>query len=216
MIDFVQINLLLQVLLIDLVLAGDNAVVVGVAAAGVRKEQRAKVIVVGIAGATLMRALFALVATQLLAIIGLLLAGGILLLWVCWKLWREIQARRQAMRATGEAPPPLALEAERAEVPPKSMRQAIVQIMVADVSMSLDNVLAVAGAAHQHPWILVTGLVLSVALMGLGASIVARLLKRYFWLTYAGLAIILYVALSMIWEGAIEIADAVNAVTLIR
>jgi YjbE family integral membrane protein len=188
---------LLQVILIDLVLAGDNAVVIGLAAAGLAPEQRKKAILVGIIAATVLRIALATVTVQLLEIIGLLLAGGILLLWVCWKMWRELRAG-QAADAEGA-------NANGSQAPKKTFLQAATQIVVADVSMSLDNVLAVAGAAREHPTILVIGLVLSIAMMGIAANFIARLLNRYHWIAYVGLAIILYVALHMIYRGAVEV-----------
>jgi YjbE family integral membrane protein len=189
---------LFQVIAIDLVLAGDNAVVIGLAAAGLAQVHRARAILVGIIAATVLRIAFAAFAIELLDIVGLLLAGGILLLWVCWKMWRELrgQSRRHAdaLLATGDT-----------QAPRKSFAQAAWQIVMADVSMSLDNVLAVAGAARDHPAALVFGLGLSIVLMGLAASLVARLLNRYRWIAYGGLAIILYVAFDMIWRGALEV-----------
>ena len=185
---------LMQVIVIDLVLAGDNAVVIGLAAAGLPIEQRKKAILVGIIAATVLRIVLAAFTVQLLAIIGLLLAGGILLLWVCWKMWREI-------RSGGHEEVGL----DAANAPKKTFSQAATQIVVADVSMSLDNVLAVAGAAREHPTILVFGLMLSIAMMGVAASFIAKLLARYHWIAYIGLAIILYVALDMIYRGALEV-----------
>jgi YjbE family integral membrane protein len=189
-----------QVIMIDLVLAGDNAIVIGLAAAGLPAEQRTKVILIGIAAATLLRIVFALLTTQLLQIVGLLLAGGLLLLWVAWKMWRELHpsAEVRAALAEGNADPQV-----------KTQGAAILQIAVADVSMSLDNVLAVAGAARDHMTMLVFGLVLSIALMGAAATVIARFLERYRWLSYLGLAIITLVALRMIWEGADEVWTAV-------
>jgi len=189
---------LAQVIMIDLVLAGDNAVVIGLAAAGLPDRQRARVILVGIAAATVLRLAFAAVAVELLEIVGLLLAGGILLLWVCWKMWRELRASHVRHAAT--APGADATNATR-----KTFAQATWQIVLADVSMSLDNVLAVAGAARDHPAALVFGLGLSIVLMGVAANFVARLLDRYRWIAYVGLAIILYVALDMIWRGFWEV-----------
>jgi YjbE family integral membrane protein len=215
-----------QVIMIDLVLAGDNAIVVGMAAAGLPKEQRGKVILVGIIAATILRILFALVTTQLLLIIGLTLAGGLLLLWVCWKFWREIsQQRRERLRDAAKARQELSKD-ERRELaeppealpgaaPAKTMRQAIVQIVIADVSMSLDNVLAVAGAANEHPTVLVIGLVLSVGLMGAAASVIANLLKRFHWIAYIGLAVILWVAIDMIWRGSMEVVTKVDLTQLL-
>jgi len=187
-----------QVLLIDLVLAGDNAIVVGMAAAGLPADQRRKAIFWGIAAATIMRIGFAAITTQLLAIVGLTLAGGILLLWVCYKMFRELQH--------GDAP-----EVQEAEVEAqttgerKTLRGAITQILVADVSMSLDNVLAVAGAAKEHLWVLVVGLAISVVLMGVAATFIAKLLERHRWIAWVGLLVILYVAVEMIWHGGGEV-----------
>jgi YjbE family integral membrane protein len=198
-----QLAALATVILIDLVLAGDNAVVVGMAAAGLPAELRRKAILLGIGAAAALRIVFALFATQLLAIIGLTLAGGILLLWVVWKLAREIiNQRRQSKLEPVE-------EAALAKPPAKDLRHALLQIVVADVSMSLDNVLAVAGAARDHLVVLIIGLGLSVALMGAAATVIARLLHRYFWISYLGLALIAYVAVRMIWEGGWEVSHAV-------
>lgn len=210
-----------QVILIDLVLAGDNAIVVGMAAAGLPAHQRNKVILIGIAAATAMRIGFALATTYLLSIVGLTLAGGILLLWVCWKFWREIEHQRRANKLEAQRKGEMLSAEDKRELaegesalpgaaPAKTMRQAIIQIVIADVSMSLDNVLAVAGAAHDHPNILVFGLILSVALMGLAATFIANMLKRYPWIAYVGLAVILYVSLEMIWRGWSEVAPMVN------
>ena len=200
---------LMQVIGIDLVLAGDNAIVIGLAAAGLPKELRAKAILVGIGAATVMRIGFALITTQLLAIVGLLLAGGILLLWVCWKMWQEL--RQGAHAHDIEAVEALAnqdIDADGAiadDAPKKTFAQAATQIVVADVSMSLDNVLAVAGAAMDHPTVLIIGLALSIAMMGLAASWIAGLLNKHRWIAYIGLLIILYVALKMMWEGWHEV-----------
>ena len=184
---------LAQVILIDLVLAGDNAVVIGIAAAGLPTEQRRRAILVGILAATAMRIGFAFVAVELLAIIGLVLAGGLLLLWVSWKMWRELRASARAEENSAFD--------EGGALPRKTFRQAVWQIVMADVSMSLDNVLAVAGAARDHPAALVIGLVLSIVLMGVAANLIARMLHRFRWIAYVGLAIIVYVALDMIWRG---------------
>jgi YjbE family integral membrane protein len=199
-----------QVIIVDLVLAGDNAIVVGIAVAGLPAHQRWRVMVFGIAAATLLRVVFASVTVQLLKIIGLLLAGGLLLLWVCWKLWRELRTGRLVELSPSAEPREVPADVgEAAKVPPpKTMRQAVTQIIVADVSMSLDNVLAVAGVAREHAWVLVFGLVLSVAFMGLAAAVIARLLARYHWIAYVGLAIIFYVALRMIFDGTLELVDA--------
>ncbi len=186
---------LAQVVMIDVALAGDNAVVVGLAVAGLPRRQQRPAILAGIAGATVIRIAMGAVALQLLAIIGLLLAGGVLLLWVCWKMFREL---RRPHGAPG------------VEVEGKTLRQAMLQIILADVSMSLDNVLAVAGAAHGRTWVLVTGLLLSVALMGLAANLIARLLEKHRWIAWIGLAIVVYVAVTMIWHGGHEVAGALG------
>ena len=200
---------LFQVIMIDLVLAGDNAVVIGLAAAGLPKDQRNRAILVGIIAATVLRILFANITTQLLQVVGLLLAGGILLLWVCWKMWREIRAGAHDEEDALDA---LEQEAGAERGPPrKTFKQAAWQIVVADVSMSLDNVLAVAGAAREHPIILVFGLALSIALMGFAASFIARLLQRHHWIAYVGLVIILYVAGEMVYRGALEVWPHLNA-----
>jgi YjbE family integral membrane protein len=202
----------LQVVMIDLVLAGDNAIVIGLAAAGLPPAQRKQAILVGILAATVLRILFAGVTTQLLQIVGLMFAGGILLLWVCWKMWRELQtspAEEQTAFLVSydiNADGTIAGRARR-----KTFGQAALQIVVADVSMSLDNVLAVAGAAREHPIILVCGLLLSIALMGVAANMVARLLQKHRWIGYVGLAIILYVACEMIYRGANELKPTINA-----
>ena len=188
------------VIVTDVVLAGDNAIVVGMAAAGLPAEQRRRAIVAGIAGATVLRILFAVITTQLLKIIGLMLAGGILLLWVCWKLYRELRAGHAQADLDQEAGLPRK---------PKKFRDAVTQIIVADISMSLDNVLAVAGAAREHTWVLIVGLTLSVALMGVAASLMAKLLVRHRWIGFVGLFIILYIALGMIWDGSHQVAAAV-------
>ena len=203
---------LLAVIGIDLVLAGDNAIVIGLAAAGLPKHQRAKAVLVGIIAATALRIIFASLTTQLLQIVGLLLAGGILLLWVCWKMWRELREGHGDDTRGEEALTGQDLNADGSVAgggPVKTFRQAATQIVVADVSMSLDNVLAVAGAAKDHPTILVIGLVLSIALMGLAATYVARLLNKHRWIAYLGLAIILYVALQMMWEGWHEVQPVI-------
>ena len=194
-----------KVVMIDLVLAGDNAIVIGLAAAGLPKEQRNKAILVGITAATVLRIAFAIVAIQLLKVIGLVFVGGLLLLWVCWKMWRELLQHHGTADAT-EVLEDRDLNADGlvGGVKSKTFGQAAWQIVIADISMSLDNVLAVAGAAREHPYVLAAGLVLSVALMGLAASFIARLLNRFPWIAYAGLAIIVYVALDMIYRGSLE------------
>ena len=189
----------LQVLMIDLVLAGDNAIVVGALAAGLPAEQRKKVILIGVLAALVLRIAFALVVTQLMQIIGLILVGGLLLLWVSWRMWRDL-------RHSGE-------NAGSAEIrgdehsglrPAKSFAGAAWAVAVADVSMSLDNVLAVAGAARDHPGILIVGLIFAVALMGIAANIIAKYIERYRWIAYVGLAVIVYVAGKMIYEGWVD------------
>jgi YjbE family integral membrane protein len=200
---------LVQVVMIDLVLAGDNAIVIGLAAAGLPKEQRNKAILVGVIAATVLRIVFAALTIQLLQIVGLLLAGGILLLWVCWKMWRELRTSHHDEEAAEDA-----LEGKDsvgAGAPRKTFAQAAWQIIIADVSMSLDNVLAVAGAAREHPYVMIFGLILSIALMGLAATYIARLLQRYRWIAYVGLAVILYVAIRMIYDGSVEVLPLAQA-----
>ncbi len=193
---------LLQVILIDLVLAGDNAVVIGMSAAHVHASDRRKVIFWGLASAVVLRVVLAVFAVQLLEYIPLMIAGGILLLWVCWRLWRDVRQAHKEQQATK-----LLTEADPAENGPlrcqntAAVRRAIIHIAAADISMSLDNVLAVAGAAMHHIGVLIIGLMLSVALMGLAATFVAKLLNRYPWISYAGILIVLYVAVSMIVHG---------------
>ncbi len=203
---------LLQVIAIDLVLAGDNAIVIGLAAAGLPAQQRKKAILIGVLAATVLRILFAAITVKLLAIVGLLLAGGILLLWVCWKMWRELRTSADDEEEATEALSNPAAEdkATTSGKPRKTLMQAATQIVVADVSMSLDNVLAVAGAAREHLTVLIVGLVLSIGLMGLAASFIAKLLHRHRWIAYVGLLIILYVALDMIYRGTLEVWPHIN------
>lgn len=198
---FQELSALLQVILIDIVLAGDNAIVVGMAASRVAPELRSKVIFWGIAGAVVLRIFFAAITAQLLSVVGLLLAGGILLLWVCWKMYREIQAMQAAHREAAIAEDP-----SQVEIHKTAIGAAIVQVIVADASMSLDNVLAVAGAAKGNLWVLVVGLALSIVLMAIAANMIARLLARYPWIMWFGLLTILYVALHMVWQGSHQIA----------
>jgi YjbE family integral membrane protein len=199
-----HLTALFQVIMIDLVLAGDNAIVIGLAAAGLPEGQRKKAILIGIVAATVLRIGFASVTVQLLQIIGLLLAGGVLLLWVCWKMWRELQMSHQEPKLQSLSAAST-MDAAAATGRQKTLSQAVWQITIADVSMSLDNVLAVAGAAREHPMILIFGLALSIALMGFAASFIARLLEKYRWIAYVGLAIILYVAVDMCYRGALEV-----------
>ncbi len=223
-----DLSALISVVIIDIVLAGDNAIVVGMAAAGLPARQRHRVILAGIAAATVLRILFAGLTMHLLEIIGLTLAGGILLLWVSWKMYREIRGGNAAATeapalaaapCSGLKPAPSTPDAPAApdEVDPPAPRrkttgQAMLQVVIADVSMSLDNVLAVAGVAHQSAaWILVVGLVLSVALMGIASNFVARLLNRYPWISWVGLGIITFVALRMIWDGSEQIIEQTAA-----
>lgn len=189
----------LQVIAIDLVLAGDNAIVIGLAAAGLPAHLRRKAILVGIIAATVLRIAFAALTVQLLAIVGLQLFGGLLLVWVCWKMWSEL---REQNASGGDT-----VTDEEADLTKghKTFFQAATQIVIADVSMSLDNVLAVAGAAQDHVTVLIIGLVVSIALMGLAANFVAKLLHRYRWISYVGLAVIVYVALNMLYHGAVEV-----------
>nr|WP_281023477.1 TerC family protein [Rhodoplanes roseus] len=200
---------LAQVVMIDLVLAGDNAIVIGLAAAGLPKDQRARAILLGIGAATILRIGFAAATTQLLQIVGLLLAGGLLLLWVCWKMWRELQAQHVIAGGDSDDIDDVRVNADGSVTAVgarrKTFAQAAWQIVVADISMSLDNVLAVAGAAREHPWVLIFGLGLSIALMGIAANYIASLLQRHRWIAYVGLVVILYVAAEMIWRGGHEV-----------
>jgi YjbE family integral membrane protein len=200
-----EIAALFTVIIVDLVLAGDNAIVVGMAAAGLPGAQRRKAVVLGIGAAALLRIVFAVFTTKILTIIGLTLAGGILLLWVVWKLAREIFSEWHGPNCAD-------VSGNCAPYPTKSLLRAFIQIVAADVSMSLDNVLAVAGAAREHIYVLVIGLALSVGLMGVAASVLARVLKRHYWMSYVGLAIIAYVAFTMIWQGGWEVLHAADAV----
>jgi|GEM_PF-318525 len=199
-----------QVLFIDIVLAGDNAIVVGMAAAGLPAEQRRKAILWGIIAATVMRIAFASITVQLLSIVGIVFAGGVLLLWVCWKMYRELRdGGGHSFDATEQHEGVEALDGAAPGAPKKTLRQAITQILVADISMSLDNVLAVAGAAKDHPYILIFGLAVSVVLMGVAATFIAKLLDKHRWIAWIGLLVILYVAGSMIYEGTFQIAENV-------
>jgi YjbE family integral membrane protein len=189
-----------QIIIIDFVLAGDNAIVVGMAASRVHPALRVRVIFWGVAGAVVLRILFAVVATQLLTIVGLTLAGGILLLWVCWKMYREIRLTAPKPAFAGGVP-----GESLAPVRNMTFRAALVQIIIADVSMSLDNVLAVAGAAKGQIWVLAVGLTVAVAFMALLSAYIAKLLARFHWITWIGLAIVLYVAVEMVWTGTHQI-----------
>jgi len=198
---------LIQVLMIDLVLAGDNAVAVGLAAGGLPAAQRKKAIFYGLIAAVVTRIGFALITTQLLGIIGLLFAGGLLLLWVCWKMWREMRDHARAEEIAANAAMDDDPSTEPNVKPAKSFKDAFLQILIADISMSLDNVLAVAGAAREHPTVLVIGLLMSIALMGVAAHWIARLLHKYRWIGYIGLVIVLYVALHMMWQGHQQVVE---------
>jgi YjbE family integral membrane protein len=189
-----QLAALAQVMVIDLVLAGDNAVVIGMAVAGLPPAQQRRAVLIGVSFAVVVRVAMAFLALRLLAIVGLTLAGGLLLLWVCWKMYRELR-RRPKHGADG--PPALA----------KTPMQAAIQIALADIAMSLDNVLAVAGAAHDHPYVLALGLLLSVALMGVAASLIATQLEKHRWIAWIGLAVVLFVSLRMIHEGAHKVLE---------
>ena len=199
--DVGAFNALFQVIVIDLVLAGDNAVVIGMAAAGLPHGLRRQAIIMGIGAATLLRIGFAFIAVQILAFTGLLLAGGILLLWVCWKMWQETRIHHETMKAQQLLAAGGAVDPMRKKRSDKTLKQAVTQIIVADVSMSLDNVLAVAGAAQQHLEAMIFGLALSVALMGFASAFIARLLDRHRWIAYLGLGIILVVAVRMVYHG---------------
>jgi YjbE family integral membrane protein len=201
---------LFQVVMIDLTLASDNAIVVGMAAAGLPEQQRTRAILLGMVGATALLVIFAGTTTQLLKLVGLLFAGGVLLLWVCWKMWRELRATaNQEEEEAVEALTAVGINADgtvTGYAPRKTLAQAAGQIIIADLSMSLDNVLAVAGAAREHPLVLIFGLGLSILLMGVAARFIASLLHKYRWIAYLGLGVILYVALGMVFRGAQELA----------
>ena len=198
--EVTQLVSLSQIIIIDFVLAGDNAIVVGMAASRVHPALRARVILWGVGGAVVLRILFAVVATQLLTIVGLTLAGGILLLWVCWKMYREIRLPAPKPAFAGGVPGESLADARG-----MTFRAALVQIIVADVSMSLDNVLAVAGAAKGEIWVLAVGLTVAVGFMALLSAYIAKLLARHHWITWVGLAIVFYVAAEMIWTGTHQI-----------
>jgi YjbE family integral membrane protein len=193
-----------QILFIDIVLAGDNAIVVGALAAGLPAQQRKKVILIGVLAALVLRIAFALLVSQLLQVVGLVLAGGILLLWVAWKMYREIRHKGESAGSDE-----VAGDEHSGLKPPKTFASAAWGVALADVSMSLDNVLAVAGAARDHPWVLVFGLFLSVLLMGIAANFIARYIERYAWIAWIGLLVILWVALKMIYEGAGHVAPVI-------
>ena len=189
-----------QVLMIDLVLAGDNAIVVGALAAGLPAEQRRKVIVIGVLAALVLRILFALVVTQLLQIIGLIFVGGLLLVWVAWRMWRDLRAPQECSPGSEE----IIGDEHSGLRPAKSFAGAAWAVAIADVSMSLDNVLAVAGASRDHPGILIVGLIFAVALMGIAANLIARYIERYRWIAYVGLLVIIYVAVKMVYDGWVD------------
>lgn len=195
---------LVQILLIDIVLAGDNAIVVGALAAGLPAAQRKKVILIGVLAALALRVVFALLVSQLLQIVGLILAGGILLLWVAWKMYRELRHKDESAGSDE-----VAGDEHSGLRPAKSFASAAWGVALADVSMSLDNVLAVAGAAREHPYVLIFGLILSVLLMGVAANFIARYIERYRWIAWGGLLVILWVALKMIYEGAGHVAPVI-------
>ncbi len=197
-----ELSAFVQILLIDISLAADNAIVVGLAAAGLPQEQRKRAILIGIIAATVLRILFAIFTVQLLAIVGLMLAGGLLLIWVSWKMFLELRVSKN---------PDDAILGVDKTAAPKTLRAAIMQILVADVSMSLDNVLAVAGAAREHMWVLVAGLAISVLLMGAASTIIVKLLHRFRWIGWAGLIVVIYVALRMIYDGWIEVSGKLLA-----
>lgn len=187
----------IQVVFIDIVMAGDNAVAVGIAAAGLTPDKRRRAILYGLIGAVVLRIGFVMLTVQLLEITGLLLAGGILLLWVCWKMYGELRLHHDLVRAVDGVPP--------APAKTKTLMAAVVQILAADISMSLDNVLAVAGAAQTHVWVLAFGLLFSIAAMGLAANLIASVLHKYRWIAYLGVAVVFFVACKMIYEGGIEV-----------
>ncbi len=193
-----------EILAIDIVLAGDNAIVVGALAAGLPAEQRRKVIMIGVAAALVLRIGFALLVTQLLQVVGLVLAGGLLLLWVAWRMYREIRHEGESSGSDE-----IAGDEHSGLKSAKTFASAAWGVTLADVSMSLDNVLAVAGAARDHPWVLVFGLILSVVLMGVAANIIARYVNRYRWIAWVGLLVILWVALKMVFDGARHVAPVI-------
>ncbi len=199
-----ELSAFFQVILVDLVLAGDNAIVIALVVANFPSRQRAQLLMMGICAATVVRVIFAVATVHLMQIVGLMLAGGLLLLWVCWKLWREIEAVR-AMELS-----PAGIYGGAGTAPTKTVGRAVTQIVVADISMSLDNVLAVAGVARDHTWVLVFGLTLSIAFMGFCATVLARWLQRYHWIAYVGLITILYVACAMVWDGSMEVMHGVT------
>lgn len=202
-----EFTALLQILLIDLSLAADNAIIVGMAAAGLPPKQRKQAIIYGVLGATVLRIVFALFTTQLLQVLGLTLIGGILLTWVCWKMYRQISSHGHEAKINAEGE---VVEEKPAKT--KTLKEATIQIIVADVSMSLDNVLAVAGAAREHTWVLIVGLTISVALMAFASNIVVKLLERFKWLAWAGLVVVFYVACKMIWDGSDEVLKHFNII----
>ena len=197
----------LKIIAIDLVMSGDNAIIIGMAAAGLPPDLRKKAIFWGIVGATVLRVFFAIITMQLLSITGIKVVGGVLLLWVCWRMWQEIRAGSTLEDLEREA------EENAKKGPPKTFRTAMINIIVADATMSLDNVLAVAGAAGDFLEMLIFGLVLSIALMALAANYIAKMLEKHTWLGYLGLAIIAYVAIQMIWQGSGEVMDLINTTT---
>ena len=202
---------LLQVIMIDAVLAGDNAIVVGSLAAGLPADERKKVIAIGIGAALILRIAFALVVTQLMQIVGLVLAGGLLLMWVAWRMYRDLRpSPRAVIDVPDSGPGPDDFESVTGPPPAKSFAAAAWSVAIADVSMSLDNVLAVAGAAREHPEVMIVGLVVSVALMGVAANFIAKYIERYRWIAWIGLAVIVYVAGKMIWEGWHDVAPAMR------
>ena len=206
--DYAGLAAFLQVIMIDLVLAGDNAIVIGMAAAGLPSSLRQKAILIGILAATVLRIVFALATTWLMQLVGLILLGGVLLLWVCWKMYRELRTTEHELHEAQEALSGLDEDRDGTiggKTGGKTLRQAVVQIIVADVSMSLDNVLAVAGAAREHLWALIFGLALSVVLMGAASAVIAKLLGRFKWIAWVGFVIILFVALRMVYDGADEV-----------
>jgi YjbE family integral membrane protein len=206
---------LFQVFMINIVMSGDNAVVIGMTAARVSPENRRKVIFGGLALAVVLRVLLSLVAVQLLNVLGLTLAGGIILLWIAWRLYRDVREAKEEEAGVEAVTTAADLEDTPADYVPARgavvpLKRAILQVMVADLSMSVDNVLAVAAAAREHILVMASGLILSIAFMGIAAAVIARLLQRYHWLNYAGIVLILYVALQMIWSGSFEVVDSLT------
>ena len=199
--EFDQFSALIQVILVDLVLAGDNVIVIGLVASAFPREIRRRIIIFGLLFAAVARICFTVIAAELLQFSGIMLVGGLLLLWVCWSLWRDVWRTKQSQNSSNYV----------AKVAPSSIKRAALQIVLADLSMSLDNILAVAAIARDHLVVLAIGLVLSIAFMAISADFVSRILGRYRWVAFLGVAVIFYVALSMIWIGMADLAPHISS-----